>query len=187
MKKCFMLITLVLVSFSFILFPSIAQGQALKKAEKEAAEDFPLKQRNFLNLTVEQKAKLDEFRKMHQEESKEFLKNLREIGQQLNKLLRDPKSDQKEVEGLIDQLSTLRAAHLKKAFQHRRELRKIFTPEQLEKLEKFSGNRMAPRRGLARMRFFSLGGFRGLGRLPMFRREGRNLRRRPFFNWRRWW
>jgi len=176
MKKHVVFVTLMAVVLSFILFPAAVQGQE-KKAEKEVSEGAPLPPMGFLDLSPEQKAKLEEFRKMRREERKEFLKNIEPLRQRLESLLRDPNSDAKEIDALIDQISKLQSTHFKKVVQQRREIRKIFTPEQLEKLEKF--------RSFARERFLGRRGF-FQGPRHSFWRRGVRFRGWLFRNWWRW-
>ena len=176
MKKQIIFLTLMAVALSFILFAPSLQGQE-KKAEKEVSKGSPLPPMGFLDLSPEQKAKLEEFRKMRQEERKKFLENIEPLGQKLEGLIRDPNSEAKEVDALIDQISKLRSTHLKRVIQQRRELRKIFTPEQLKKLEKF--------RGFARERFLGRRGF-FLGPRHSFWRRGGRFRGWLFRNWWRW-
>ncbi len=178
MRKHGLFVTIALAFLSLTFISASLLGQTEKKAIKEESKENPA-QRNFLDLTAEQKSKLEEFRKIHQDEMKQFQEKMRPLRQKLQTLLRDPNSDQKEINALIDQLSSLRANHQKRAIEQRREIRKIFTPEQLEKLEKFrrfAGNRFLGRRGFFR--------FHPMGRMGFF--WGRGGQRRGWPMMRRW-
>ncbi len=169
MKRNVTAVALIFVFVAFGFFPCLVFGQAPQKAGKEVKQAPPRPGEKFLELTPEQKAKLDEFRKMRQEERREFMENMRAVRKDLNELLRNPEADQKAIDAVIDKIAKLRATHLKKNIQQGREIRKIFTPEQLEKMA-----RMRPGMGrpdLARMRALR-GRFFRHGRLPFFWRRG---------------
>jgi Spy/CpxP family protein refolding chaperone len=174
MRRNVTVIALIFVFLAFGFFPSLVFSQAQEKPGKEVKPAPARPGEKFLELTAEQKAKLDELRKMQQEERKEFMENMRAVRQDLDQLLRNPEADQKEIDAVIDKMAKLRASHLKKSIQHRREVRKIFTPEQLEKMARLKPG-MA--RDLARMRalrgrFFWRGRFHRLWRRgPMFHPE----------------
>ncbi len=90
----------------------------------------------FLELTPEQQAKFDEIRKARQEEVKAFREEMGKLRPQLREAMTDPQADQKKIDGLIDQLSQVRAAHFKSTVRTRKDLEKVLTPEQLEKFRK---------------------------------------------------
>jgi len=189
MKRCVMSMTLVLIFLSFIFSPSSLKGQESEKPEKTAYRGRPMAAENFLDLTPEQRSKLEEFRKMCQEERRELMDNMRAVREELRELMRDPEANEKKILGLYDQISKFRSSRFKKFVQHRKEMRKILTPEQLDKLEKFR-NRIAQRRDLGRARFGGRRGFFRRGPFPQerfyhFGRRGRNFRGWPFM-W-RWW
>lgn len=172
MRRNVMVITFIFVFLAFGFLPSLVFSQAQEKPGKEVKPAPVRPGEKFLELTAEQKAKLDELRKMQQEERREFMENMRAVRQDLDQLLRNPEADQKDIDAVIDKMAKLRASHLKKAIQHRREVRKIFTPEQLEKMARLRpgmgpGN-LAGMRAL-RGRFFRRGRFHHFWRRgPMF-------------------
>lgn len=90
-----------------------------------------------LQLTPEQEKKLEEFRKARMEEAKAFREKMLKLHQDLRKLMTDPKADEKQINSLIDEISRLRADRLKAQFKNRKEWEKIFTPDQLKKLEEY--------------------------------------------------
>ena len=118
----------------------------------------------FLELTPEQQSKFDGARKARQEEEKAFREEMGTLRPQLREAMKDPKADQKKIDGLIDQLSQVRAAHWKSLVRTRKDLEGILTPEQLEKYRE-ARFRMGARRGFDR----DLGPRRG-------KRPGRCLR-----------
>jgi Spy/CpxP family protein refolding chaperone len=179
MRKYALFVIIACAFLSFTFFSVSLLGQAEKKAAKEESKGY-LPQRSFLDLSAEQKSKLEEFRKTRQEDMKQFQEKMRPLREKLQTLLRDPNSDLKEINALIDQTSNLRADHQKKAIAQRREIRKIFTPEQLEKLERFrrfAGARFFGRRGF--------GMFPRMGRMGFFGERGGPGRGFPFMM-RRW-
>lgn len=193
MKRYVIFMPLILIFLAFCLSPSFVHGQKSENPEKVMSREDPRATENFLDLTPEQKSKLEEFRKMRQEERREFLRNMRKVRQELRELMRDPEANEKEIKGLYEKIAKLRSSHFTKFVQHRKERRKIFTPEQLEKLEKFKKS-MAQRRNFRRARFLGQREFSRLsvfprrGRLNFFWRRGRYFRGRPFMNrWRQWW
>ena len=125
----------------------------------------------FLELTSDQQAKFDEVRKARQDEAKAFREEMRKLRPQVREAVRDPKADQKTIDGLIDQLSQARAAHLKSMVRGRKEIEKILTPEQFEKYRKLRF-RMGMRRGFNR-------GFRHWHGM----RPGRAQQRLEHFGW----
>ncbi len=167
MKRQTVIIGITVLLFSFALFSPGLFGQPDKR--RAAREEW-------LNLTPEQKTRLEEFRKAGQEERRAFSEQMRKMQSGLRELMKDPEANEKKIDGIIDEMSKLRASHLKSGIKHRAEMKKIFTPEQLDKLKNFR----------ARMR--------GMG--PM--RPGLGMMRRPFmgpgfrrgwnrsWGWRRW-
>jgi Spy/CpxP family protein refolding chaperone len=160
MKRYVLFMTLILFFISFTIFPPSAQSQEAKKPEKKVSRDHPSGWGGFLDLTPEQISKLEEFRKKRQEERKESMKNMRAVRKELRELMGDPEANEKKILGIHDKLSKFRSDRFKKFVQHRKEIKKILTPEQWEKLEKFK-KRMAQRRGkFMRRRGFLRRGFK---------------------------
>jgi len=152
--------------------------------------------KEYLNLTPEQEAKLQDFLKARVEERKAFQEQINKMHSELTPLLKDPKADQNKISSLIDQIAKMRADQTKKALTSRRDMENIFTSEQLDKLNQSRGQLM--RRGplndffMDRQRFMQRGRFIGPGMRPGlgFRgqgwfgnRWGRGMRmmRRPIF------
>jgi Spy/CpxP family protein refolding chaperone len=151
---------LALVLFVFALIPLLGYSQP---------QDRPGRFEQFLELTPEQKAKLEEFRKSGAEERQAHFEKMRKLREDMREAMKDPEANEGKINGLIDEMSKLRADEMKRGLARTREMKKIFTPEQQEKLAKMR-DRMADRRG---SRFFR--GGRG------WERPGRQ--RRPFFDY----
>ena len=158
MKRYVLFMTLILFFFSSTLFPPNAQGQEAKKPEKRVSRDYLRARGEFLDLTSEQKSKLEEFRKKRQEERKTSRETMRAVQKELRELKRDPEANEKKILGIYDKLAKFRSDRFKKSIQHRKEIKKILTPEQWDKLEKFK-KRIARRRSRSRGRrgFFRRG------------------------------
>ena len=158
MKRYVLFVTLILFFLSFTIFPPNALGQEAKKSEKKVSRDHLRERGEFLDLTPEQKTKLEEFRKKGQEERKASRENMRAVQKELRELMREPEANEKKILGIYDKLAKFRSDRFKKSVQNRKEIKKILTPEQWEKLEKFK-KRMTQRRSRFRGRrgFFRRG------------------------------
>jgi Spy/CpxP family protein refolding chaperone len=154
--------------------------------------------KQWLDLTPDQVAKLQDARKARQEEQKAFQDQMRKLRGELAPLVRDPKADPGKVNGLIDQIAKLSAERAKKAYAGRLALEKILTPEQMTKLRSLPGRGMGMRQGMGMRRGVgpmgrgTMMGPRGgmmMGRGPGMRmgaRQGLNLRMR-LQRWLRGW
>jgi len=153
--------TLILFCLSSAIFTPIAHSQEAKKPEEKVSRDYPSTWEGYLDLTPEQKSKLEEFRKKRQAERKESMKNMWAARKELRELMRDQEANEKKILGIYDRQAKFRSDRFKKSVQHRKEIKKILTTEQWEKLEKLK-KRMALRRG----RFMGWEGFfrRGIKR-----------------------
>jgi len=171
------LVPIVLVGFVLLwaCYPSLTSAQTDRPGSR---------MEEYLNLTLEQKTKLDESRKARQEERRIFVDQMRKLRSELRESMKAPQADEKKIEGLIDEMTQLRSAQLKNSFRNARDMKKIFSPEQLEKLEKMK-DRFAARRGAR----FGIFGMRG----NWFQQGWRH---RPYWGrgfawrsrlWQRWW
>jgi len=189
MKRYVMAFILVFLCFS--LFPSGVLGEESSRPEEVLTGDYPVDSENFLDLTPEQESKLVEFRKMRQEERRELQSKMREVRKKMARMMRDPEANEKTIRGLYQEKAKLRSGHLTQVIMHKKEIKKILTPEQLEKLEK-AKKRIAQRRGFQRNRFLGSGGFFGSGRFRQMDRMRFFWRGRLFIgclflnSWRRW-
>jgi Spy/CpxP family protein refolding chaperone len=113
--------------FVFSLIPLFAYGQP---------QDRPGRFEEFLNLTAEQKAKLEESRKSRTEEREVQFEKMRQLRKEFREAMRDPEANESKINGLIDEMSKLRANQMKQGLARHREMRKVLTPEQQEKLSR---------------------------------------------------
>jgi Spy/CpxP family protein refolding chaperone len=146
-----------LVLFVFALIPLLGYAQPQDRSGRFG---------EFLNLTPEQKAKLEEFRKSGAEERQAHFEKMRKFREDMRAAMEDPEANEGKINGLIDEMAKLRAEQMKRGLARKMEMKKIFTPEQQEKLSKLR-DRTAERRG---------------GRLSRGRRgfERPGWQRRPF-------
>lgn len=185
-------LTVLALFLSIAFFPPLVSGQQTSEdPEKEAVVESPQTPRDFLGLTPEQKTKLEEFRKLGREKNRTYLEEIRKVRNEMREMMIDPEANEKEVLKLYDQMAKLRAEQFRYSLQRNKEFKKIFTPEQLEKLE--SVKKKISRRGYFRRgRFMGPRGFTGRGnfsregRMNRFWRRDARLRGRPFMRRRRW-
>ena len=117
----------IVALFVFALVPLAGYGQPQERLGRFE---------EFLDLTPEQKAQLEEFRKSGAEERQAHFEKLRKLRQDMREAMKDPEANSGKINGLIDEMSRLRADQLKRGLARRMEMKKIFTPEQQEKLAK---------------------------------------------------
>lgn len=146
----------------FTFYPSVSFAQP---------EGREMDRKNNLNFTPEQKTKLEERRKARQEERQAFREQMRNLRADLREAMKDPQADEKKIDALIDEMTRLRATRLKSSLRQSREIRKIFTPEQLEKLEKFRAG-ITHSRGRRQGHFWNRGGWAPRWRRHLFRGRG---------------
>lgn len=177
MKKSQVFIGLVALTLIFTLGSNLATAQPAQT--RPGMRGFFAEK--FLDLTPEQKAKLEELRKARQEERTAFAEKMQKLRADLRELMKDPQANEKKIHGLIDEMFQMRATQMKSSIRHRQEVEKVFTPEQLEKMKDLRARMTAFRRG--RMSAFGPGpGWgSGWGRRPGWRSPGFS---RPF--WPRW-
>jgi Spy/CpxP family protein refolding chaperone len=189
MKK-YVSLTVLVAFLSLIFLPSFVYGQASERPAKKGRVESPRGEKDFLGLTPEQKAKLEELRKMDREKRGTHFESMRTVQLEMREMMKDPEANEKEILKLYDQMSMLRAEQFKNSLLSRKEYRKILTPEQLEKLEKFN-RRMSRGRRQQRGRFMRGRGFSRMrnfshrGRMNSFR-SGARRGGRPFMRRWRW-
>lgn len=181
MKSMKGVFVLGLLFFCFLFFVPNIYSQGQQESQKGIVAREKL-----LNLTDAQKTQLQNLRKKWQEERKELREKMRVKRNELRDMMKDPKADRGKTENLRDEIFEIRLSFMKNSYLHRKEVRNVFTPEQLEKLTKirsniplkmmFRGHRMAGHPGM-------YGKFRRQG--THFWR-GRNLRRPLFMHKWRW-
>lgn len=153
MKRYAVSAALVILFLGFTLFPEESSGQVGRRQGRMMGRDGPHLLERFLDLTPEQKKKLEEMREMRLGERQNFRDKLGKMRLELGKLMDDPEVDEKKMEALIEEMAKLRTDHFKGSLRHRKEVRKIFTPEQLEKIDS-ARKRLSGLRALRSRRFF---------------------------------
>lgn len=121
-----------LVLFIFALIPLLGYGQP---------QDQSRRFERFLDLTPDQEAKLEELRKSAGEERQVHFEKMRKLREDMREAMKDPEANEAKINRLIDEMSGLRAERMKRGLARTREMRKMLTPEQREKLAKLRGRR----------------------------------------------
>jgi Spy/CpxP family protein refolding chaperone len=131
----------LVVWLSFVLMItfiySLASAQAVNRPKAEHPGWWPRVLKDALQLTPEEEKKLEEFRQARQQEAKVHREKMEQLRTELRKLMADPKADEQKINSLIDQMARVRADRMKASYKNRKEWEKIFTPEQLKKLEEY--------------------------------------------------
>ncbi len=163
MKKYLAILTVIgIIAFGFLSFAQEKPAPQPKPGQQAAAPGGPMQRlKNWLNLTPDQETKLKEFQKARQDEQKAFGDQMKKLRDELAPLMKDSKSDTNKINGLIDQTTKLQADRMKKGVLNERNLEKIFTPDQLEKVK----NARTGMRGLGMGLRMGLG-MRGAGMDP---------------------
>ena len=87
MKKNTNLTALVLL-LSLALFSPFVSGQVSEVPEEDAAVESPQASRDFLGLTPEQKAKLEELRKSEREKSRASFEEMRKVRAEMKEMMK---------------------------------------------------------------------------------------------------
>ncbi|HRD01957.1 MAG TPA: Spy/CpxP family protein refolding chaperone [Candidatus Saccharicenans sp.] len=133
-KKIIGLLGFVLM---IVFIYSTVSAQAVHPAKTKRMGVHSRILKDALQLTPEQEKKLEEFRQARLEEAKVHREKMTQMRNELRKLMADPKADEQKVNNLIDQMARLRADRMKASYKNRKAWEKIFTPEQLKKLEEY--------------------------------------------------
>jgi Spy/CpxP family protein refolding chaperone len=177
MKKYFAIIALVvLAAFSLSAFAQDKTAPLPDKKENPGARGPLARIKEDLQLTPDQEAKLKEFQKVRQAEGQAFAEQMKKVRTDLQTLRKDDKADPSKVNGLIDQMFKLQADRAKAQFKNRKDMEKIFTPDQLQKMkngrEQFLGGdrmggfmpgRMGMRMGMGARMGMGMGTRMGMG------------------------
>jgi len=116
---------------------SLASAQAVNRPKAGHPGWWPQVLKDALQLTPEQEKKLEEFRQARQQEAKVHWEKMDQLRTEWRKLMADPKADEQKINSLIDQMARVRADRMKALYKNKKEWEKIFTPEQLKKLEEY--------------------------------------------------
>ncbi len=178
------------LAFTLVIFivslcvPSVF-AQAPQRGRKPQLQNQARAQLNTLDLTDEQKEQLKNLRENQKEVQKQFMDKTKNLRLDLIELKQDAVTNSGEIEKIQDEIFNLRIEQMKNVYMHRKEIKKIFTPEQLEKMSALRtraarGKSVMNRRGLQRNQLMRRGINRGRGR--MF---GRSSSFRRGIMWRR--
>ena len=150
---------LFLAAVFILVFVTAQEAQAPPPAGKNPPAK--MQSREALGLSPGQEKALETFRKARMDENRAFREKMMKLRGEMRELAKDPKTGEAKIDGLIDKTAELRAERAKAAFRNRAEVKKIFTPEQLEKMKGFRGPGMG--------RFMGPGfGMRRMGRFGAF-------------------
>jgi Spy/CpxP family protein refolding chaperone len=95
--------------------------------------------RDLFNITPDQEKMLRELREAGRKDRQAFRDEMLKMRDEMRALMKDPQANAAKIDKLIDARARLRAEREKKAFRSREDWRKVFTPEQLEKMSKYRG------------------------------------------------
>lgn len=181
MKSYKLVLSLAFLFFCAQLFIPDVFAQAQQGPRREVIHKSQRGQKNLLNLTDEQRTKLQELSEKWRAERKEVAEMAKAKRAELKELMKDREANEAKIEKLQDEMFLQRFDQFKRSREHRKEARKVFTPDQLEKLDaqrkRFAQRGEALRRGLhgVRGRFFGRFAPMRRGRHPfglMFRFRG---------------
>lgn len=115
-----------------------------------------------LNLTPDQEKQLREFRKARRKANEAFMDQMIKYRREMRDLREDgEEANLTRIYGVIDAISKLRADKQKDDIKAHMDVKKIFTPEQLEKLKQHPGLLIMEERGFMGPGFRGFQGFRG--------------------------
>jgi len=127
------------------------QGRAPQEKPKAEARSLRREMaRDLFNITPEQEKKLQELREAGRKDRQAFHDEMLKMRGEMRELMKDSQANAAKIDKLIDSRARLRAEQEKRAFRSREEWRKVFTPEQLQKIDKYRGlfrERFAARQG----------------------------------------
>lgn len=179
------------LAFTLVIFivslcvPSVF-AQAPQRGRRPQLQNHPRAQLNILDLTDEQKEQLKNLRENQREVQKQFMDKTKSLRLDLNELKQDAVANSGEIEKIQDEIFNLRIEQMKNAYMHKKEIKKMFTPEQLEKMSVLRtrstrGKAVMNRRAPQRNQFMKRGPNRGRGHMfdrTRFFRRGFLWRRR---------
>ncbi|MFC2168507.1 Spy/CpxP family protein refolding chaperone [Acidobacteriota bacterium] len=89
---------------------------------------------NAPDMTDEQKEQMKNLRENQREVREQFLEKTKNLHIELRKLKQDSVENANEIERIQDAIFDLRIEQMKNAYIHQKEIKNVFTPEQLEKM-----------------------------------------------------
>ncbi|MBN2199938.1 MAG: Spy/CpxP family protein refolding chaperone [Candidatus Aminicenantes bacterium] len=143
MKKTVIVSFVTLGFLALLLAPLAAQEEPGRPMRPQLAAGAGFQQ--WLDLTPEQEAKLKEMRAARMKESREHVEKMRKMREDLRSAAADPKADPKKIDALVDEMHRRMADQMKSRIEFRKDMEKVFTPEQIEKLKnaRFRRERMS--------------------------------------------
>jgi len=123
-------------------------AQSQQRGRRPLLQNQTREQLHVPDLTDEQKEQLKKLRENQKEVQKQFVDKTKNLRLELNELKQDAEANLGEIENIQDGIFNLRIEQMKNAYNHRKEIKKVFTPEQLEKM---SALRTRSTRGKAKM------------------------------------
>lgn len=124
--------TLVIFVVSFSV-PTLF-GQDVQRGRRPMLQNQSRAKLNAPDMTDEQKEQLKNLRESQREVQKHFMDKTKNLRSELIELKQDSLANSGEIEKIHDEIFNLRIEQMKIAYTSQKEIRKIFTPEQLEKM-----------------------------------------------------
>jgi len=134
MNKFKTVLAFTLVIFVMSLCVPAIFGQAPQRGRRPMMQNQPQARLNVPDLTDEQKEQLKNLRENQMEVQKQFMDKTKNLRLKLNELRQDVTANAIQIEKIQDSVFNLRVEQMKNAYLHQKEIKKIFTPEQLEKM-----------------------------------------------------
>ncbi len=149
-------ITYLATAICILLLASLLMAQPAHRGMMcKGATGMPQRMFEALNLTDDQKAKLEDLQLEHQKAMLPLRTELQSKMASLRLLQTEERPDLKKIDQLIDDTQTLRSKMQKARVRHHLEIRNILTPEQQKKFDRRL--LMAPgMRGMAGGRYFGM-------------------------------
>ena len=149
MKKIKTVLAFTLVIFVVSLCVPALFGQAPQRVRRPMMQNQPQDRLPVPDITDEQREQLNNLRENQREVQKQFMDKTRNLNLKLNELRQDAAVNAGEIETIRDTIFNLKIEQMKNAYLHQKEIKKIFTPEQLERMSAMRAR--SPMRGRATM------------------------------------
>lgn len=140
--------TFTLVIFVVSLCVPTLFAQGVQRGRRPMLQNQSRERLPVPDLTDEQKEQLKNLRESQRGVQKQFMDKTKNFRSELIELKQDSLANSGEIEKIHDEIFNLRIEQMKIAYMNQKEIRKIFTPEQLENM---SALRTRDSRGRTRM------------------------------------
>ncbi|MCJ7582699.1 MAG: Spy/CpxP family protein refolding chaperone [Candidatus Aminicenantes bacterium] len=134
MNKFKTVLAFTLVIFFVSLCVPTLFGQGPQRSRRPMLQNQSRAGLNVPDLTDEQKEQLKNLRENQREVQEQFMSKTKNFHLELNELKKDSGANAGKIEKIQDEIFNLRIEQMKTAYMHQKEIKKIFTPEQLEKM-----------------------------------------------------